>query len=176
MKRSERGFTLIELIVATAIVALIANAAGMGIFQVITGTERSNNHMTAVRQVQNAGYWISQDTLIAQSIVTDDDPETSELEFITLKWTNWENGDVHKIVYTLEDMPGGLKKLKRQYLIYDAGGVEIGNMMTFVAECIVGSASFSEQDGVWKLSIEARSGAETETREYEVNPRVNIRG
>jgi len=174
MKRSERGFTLIELIVATAIVALIAGAASMATFQVITGTERSNNHMTVIRQVQNAGYWISQDALMAQSIVTGDDPETPELEFITLKWTDWENGDVHKIAYTFEDMPGGLKKLKRQHLIYDADGVEIGDTMTFVAECIVGSASFSEQDGVWKLSIGAHSVTETETREYEVNPRANI--
>ena len=171
MKRSERGFTLIELLVVIAIVALIAGAANMSIFQVLKGTERSNDHTTAVRQVQNAGYWISHDTQMAQSVVTGDDPETPE--FITLNWTNWENGEVHKIVYTSHDMADGLKKLKRQHLIHDADGVEIGNKMTLVAEYI-DSASFSKQNGVWKLTIQARSGTQTETREYEINPRVNI--
>ena len=173
MKRGEKGFTLIELLVVMAIVALIAIAANMSLFQVLKGTERSNDHTTAVRQVQNAGYWISQDIQMAQSIVTFNDPGTPEYEFIILNWSNWENGQVHKIVYTFHDMADGLKKLKRQHLIHDAEGGEIGNEMTFVAEYIE-SASISEQDSTWKLTIQARSGAETEIREYEVKPRVDI--
>ena len=173
MKRSERGFALIELIIATAIIALVVGAASMAVFQVVTATERNNDHMTAVRQTQNAGYWISRDTLMAQNIVTGDDPETPELEFITLNWTNWENGDIHEIVYIFEDMLDGLKKLKRHHLTHDADGGEIGNEMTLVAEYI-DSASFSQQDGTWELTVQARSGTETETREYEVSPRVNI--
>lgn len=175
MKRSERGFTLIELLVVTAIVALIGVAAAMASFQVINVTKRSNDHTTVIRQVQNAGYWISRDTQMAQAVVIGDDPETPELEFITFKWSNWENGDVHKIAHNFEDMPSGLKKLKRQHLIYDADGVEIGSEATLVAQYI-DSATFAEQDGAWKLTIQASSGTETETREYEVNPRVNNKG
>jgi len=163
--------------VVVAIVALIASAAAMTTFQVINVTKNSNDHTTAIRQVQNAGYWISHDTLMAQSVVTDDDPETSEHEFITLIWTNWENHEVHKIVYTFHDMSDGLKKLKRQYLIYDDEGVEIGNETILVAEYIDSAESFfepPEEGGVWKLTIHARSGTETETKEYEVNPRVSI--
>ena len=173
MKRSERGFTLIELLVAMAIVALIAGAATMATFQVINVTKSSNDRMTVIRQVQNAGYWISHDTLMAQTVVTVNDPETSEDEFITLHWANWENDEVHKIVYTFHDMADGLKKLKRQYLIYGGEGV-IRDETILVAEYIDGSASFTEQDDIWKLTIQARSGAETETREYEITPRVNI--
>jgi len=73
MKPSERGFTLIELSVVIAIVALIVIAANMSIFQVVKGTERSNDQLTAIRQVQNAGYWISHDTQMSQSIFTGDD-------------------------------------------------------------------------------------------------------
>ncbi len=58
MKRGERGFTLLELVVAAAIITLASGAAGIATFQVFKGTERNNNYMTAVRQVQNAGYWI----------------------------------------------------------------------------------------------------------------------
>lgn len=168
IKRDQRGFTLIELLVVIAIVALIAGAATMATFQVINVTKSSNDRMTVIRQVQNAGFWISHDTLMAQNIVTVNDPETSEDEFITLHWANWENGEVHKIVYTFHDMADGLKKLKRTHRIDD-----VVSEQTLVAEYI-DSASFSEQDDIWKLTIQARSGTETETREYEINPRVNI--
>ena len=174
MKRSEKGFTLIELAVVMAIVAVVAIGANVSIFQVIKGTERSNDHTTAVRQVQNAGYWIGHDTLMAKNVIVGDDPETTEYEFITLNWTDWENGDVHKIVYTFHDMAGGLKELKRQHLTHDVDGFEIGNDVTFIAKYIDGSASFSEQDGVWKLTIQASPGTQTEAREYEIDPRVNI--
>lgn len=184
MKRSERGFTLVEILVVMAIVALIGGAASMATSQVITGTKRSNDHMTAIRQVQNAGYWISRDTLMAQSIVAGDDPETSEVtEFLILSWTLWDKDKdkdkkkdsmypiYHLVTYTFEDMADGLKKLERQHLI---DGVE--ETTTFVAERIVDSAtSFSEQeDGRWILTIQASQGTATETREYEVTPRVNM--
>lgn len=178
IKRDQRGFTLIEILVALAIVALIAGAATVATFQVINGTKRSNDHMTAIQQVQNAGYWISHDTLMAQSVVTVDDPETPEHEFVTLHWADWEeDGEVHKIVYTFQDMADGLKKLKRTHWIND-----VRSEQTLVAEYVDGSASFTEQDGVWKLTIKACLGTQTETgeyeitetREYEINPRVNI--
>ena len=172
MKQGEKGFTLIEVTVVVFIMALIAGAATMTIAQVLGITEHSNDRTTAVRQVQSAGYWISRDALMAQTVTTDDDPGTPELEFITLEWTAWENSDVHKIVYTLEDMPDGLKKLKRQHLIYDINGLEIGNDMMYIARNIIDSPGFFVEDGVWKLSIGARAGAQTETREYEIIPRV----
>jgi len=172
MKQGEKGFTLIEVIVTVFIMALIAGAVTMTIAQVLGITEHSNDRTTAVRQVQTAGYWISRDALMAQTVTTDDDPETPELEFITLEWTTWENNDVHKIVYTLEDMPDGLKKLKRQYLIYDINGSETGNSMMYIAHNIIDTANLYVEDGVWKLSIGARSGTKTETREYEIIPRV----
>lgn len=172
MKQGEKGFTLIEVLVVVFIMALIAGAATMTISQVLGITKNSNDRTTAIRQVQNAGYWISRDSLMAQTVTTDDDPGTLELEFITLSWTAWEDNDVHKIVYTFEDMPTGLKKLKRQHLVYDINGLEIGNDMMYIAKNIIDSASFSVEDGVWILSIGARSGTKTENREYEIIPRV----
>ena len=174
MRRNEKGFTIIELMIAISIAAAVTGAASMSVFQVIEGVGRSNDHMIATRQVQNAGYWISHDTNMAQTIVEGDDPGTPDQEeFVTFKWTDWESGDVHTIIYIFEDMADGLKKFRRNHLTHDAEGIEIGNKTTFVAQN-VDSASFSEQGSTWKLTIQTRSGAETETREYEVNPRVNI--
>src|SRR3972149_12050426 len=68
MKRKSRGFTLMEVMVASAITALVVAAAGPALFQVMTGTERNNNRVTALRQVQEAGTWLSRDALRAQSL------------------------------------------------------------------------------------------------------------
>ena len=166
-----------------AIIALIGGAATTTTFQVLMSTKRSNDHMTAIRQVQSAGYWISNDAQMAQSISTGDVPETPEVtEFITLTWIDWVNdGEVHEVIYAFHDMADGLKKLKRQYSIYDVDYAPIGDeVTTLVAEYIDSNTSefsFSEEDGVWILTIQATSGAGTvtvtETREYKIDPRVN---
>ena len=71
MKQGERGFTMIEWIVSTAIMALIAGAAIMSTFQVVNDTEQTNDRMIVVRQVENAGYWISRDAQLATSLDTE---------------------------------------------------------------------------------------------------------
>jgi len=108
INKNQKGFTLIELMVAIAISSVITGGITMTIFQVIIGSARTNNHMIAVRQAQNAGYWVSHDAQMAQSIRIGDDPAT----FLTLTWTDWD-GTQNVVTYTLENMTGGSKQLKR---------------------------------------------------------------
>jgi prepilin-type N-terminal cleavage/methylation domain-containing protein len=173
MRHRERGFTTIEMIVVVAIVAVLANPLMMSLLQVMKSNESALNRMNAVSRVQYAGFWISRDTSMAQTIAGDD-PETTELEFITLKWSNFQNGDVHRIAYIFEDADEGLKKLRRYYFIHSAEGTEILNRTIYIADGIVDSAAFQEQGGVWRLSISSRSGSETVCREYQTRPRVNM--
>ena len=65
--KGQGGFTLIELLVVIAISGLITSGLTMTIFQVFGSNARDSTKMTVVRQVENAGYWISRDTLMAQS-------------------------------------------------------------------------------------------------------------
>ena len=171
MKRDEKGFTLIEALVATAIIALIALGAGMTTAQIIEGSQRSSDWTTAVRQAQNAGHWISEDVLIAQAITIVDDPETGDVEFITVNWKDWETGDTHDIRYVWLDSADSLKGLKRQQLTYDKEGVEIGNTTTLLADNIL-TAALSLQDGVWRLSVETRSRDRSVATEYEIAQRL----
>ncbi|MFC2013075.1 hypothetical protein ACFLUE_02170 [Chloroflexota bacterium] len=172
--RNEKGIMLLETVVVVAIVALVAGAGGMATFRVITDTERSSNHITAVRQVQNVGYWVSRDVMESQVIDADDDPETTDVEFLAFHWSDWEDGTTHEIVYTFHDMTGGLKLLKRQHVVRNIDNEELNTIATFIAEGIVSSSTLSPQNGAWILSIEARAGTEIETREYKIFPRVEM--
>lgn len=57
----QSGITLAELLVASAIGLAIAACLGTAIFQFIRITNQGNEVMTALHQVQNAGYWVSLD-------------------------------------------------------------------------------------------------------------------
>jgi len=189
MKRGERGFTLIELLVVIATVALIAAAATMSTFQVFNVTRHSNDHMATVRQVQNAGYWISRDALMAESVVVDNDPETDEFQTLTLKWAEWDFDKkkspvvrYHEVTYSSQDLSDEVGKLERNYVIYDDEGEEIESETNLVAEYIDYDFGKTyaryespdeplEQAPVLTVQITASLGEASETREYRVLPR-----
>jgi prepilin-type N-terminal cleavage/methylation domain-containing protein len=166
MYKDQRGFTLTELILAICISAIITAVITLTIFQMMTGSVRTNNHMTAVRQVQSAGYWVSHDAQMAQSITL------SAGGFpLTLTWEEWEDPkDNHEVVYTLED-----EKLRREHVTEDTDG-NITTEVAFVAEYLdIDQTSCTWDGDVLTLTVKATVGGgmsvESETRTYEVMPR-----
>ena len=67
MMKDERGFTLVELIIATAITGLIVSFLGTAIYQIITVTEYGNDRLTAMHELQNAAHWVSLDGQMART-------------------------------------------------------------------------------------------------------------
>lgn len=57
MKSDERGLTIVELIMATAIAGLIVSFLGTSIHQMFTVTEYGNDRLTAMHELQNAAHW-----------------------------------------------------------------------------------------------------------------------
>ena len=152
---------------AIAVSGLVVVAASASIVQVIQSS-RNSSHMTALRQVQTAGYWVSTDGIQAQQISV---PELPGFSF-NLTWADWENGEVHQVVYSLEDMPGGLKQLQRQETVVDTGVTTA----IITGRYIDSSQTSCEWDGsvlIFKVTAEVMGaqGTQTETRIYEIKPR-----
>lgn len=162
LHRDQRGFTLIELLVAVPIAALIVTAATGAIFQVLNSTH-ARNDMLAYRQVQNAGYWVSNDALQAQNI-----PPEGTIAFpFTLSWADWDDGDVHQVEYSLPNMPSGtLKQLQRQETIDS-------DTTTIIAGQYIDSSqtSCNRTGNVLTFKVTATVGQQTATRTYEIKPR-----
>ncbi|OGO42984.1 MAG: hypothetical protein A2137_03270 [Chloroflexi bacterium RBG_16_58_8] len=65
--KGERGFTLVEMLVATAITGLVFSVLGAAVHQVVTVPEYGNDRVTALHELQNAAYWVNLDGQMAKS-------------------------------------------------------------------------------------------------------------
>jgi prepilin-type N-terminal cleavage/methylation domain-containing protein len=169
--KDEKGYSLVELLIAVSISALLAVGAGMTTFQIFRGSKQNSDWNIAVRQAQSLGQWVSQDALMVNTIEIGDDPETGDVEFISLFWKDWENGDIYDTRYLWFDSADSLKQLKRKQVTRDIDGVEINNTTFLVADNIY-SATLTPQANSWRLAVETRSGSRSVTREYEITKRL----
>ncbi|MFH1031957.1 MAG: type II secretion system protein [Chloroflexota bacterium] len=174
MKSAQKGFTLVELIIAVSIMALTSTAAGAAIFQVMRNIDINNDYVVVVNQVENAGYWISRDAQMATNISTDN---LTPPYFLVIDWAEWDAaGDptYHSASYFFEGLANGVGRLKRTH---SGGGA---NQTTLVAtyiyynpgDNITSSASYISP--LLTLKLTSRLEKATETKEYKINQRINL--
>jgi prepilin-type N-terminal cleavage/methylation domain-containing protein len=106
--KTEKGFTLLELIIALAIGALVIGALGAALYQIFSVTDSNSHNLMAIRQVQDAGYWISRDVQQSKTdyITIDDNPGTQEIFTIIWDELDYSTGLTktgHKTVYRLDE-------------------------------------------------------------------------
>jgi prepilin-type N-terminal cleavage/methylation domain-containing protein len=170
LNKGESGLTLVELLIVIAITGMIAAAIIGVLFQVLIMNTRTSNRMTAVRQVQNAGFWVSPDVQMANTVNA---TGTSGFPLI-LTWTEFTPSAnyTHTVTYTLVNI-GGPIKLQRTHVNPGLNSTTV----TIVAEYI-SSASFVKVElpsGVaYDFTVTATvpaAGGQSETRLYEIKPR-----
>lgn len=176
MKQGEKGTLYIELLIAITITALISGAVALATFQVSKGTERNNSYITAVRQVQNAGYWISRDSQMAQSIIADN---LTPPDFLIMTWTEWNdpnNPVYHSVRYYFTDLTDGVGTLQRVH--WNSDGL---NEQTLVAQHIYydfsdpdGTSQASYQSSVLMVQLASLFEETMENREYQILHRPNF--
>jgi prepilin-type N-terminal cleavage/methylation domain-containing protein len=164
--RSQKGLTLIELLLVLGLTGIIGAVATMSIGQVFTSAAISNDQNTAINQVRNAGHWISRDVQMAQTVT----PDSGDSGFpLILKWTDY-GGDEHRVVYALV----GSELNREHYTNYDPVTNPDPDATTFVAQFIDLSPAKTHcdfTDGVFTVTITAEVNGKSETRTFQVMPR-----
>jgi prepilin-type N-terminal cleavage/methylation domain-containing protein len=179
MFRSQRGFTLLEIIVAIVITTVLGTAAATATIQITRLNAKTMNRQVAINQVENAVHYLSRDLQQAQQIVPETSggvalpldsvptgskaitfnliPATGHL--LVIKWIDWNDNSAHQITYSL-DSSGNLLR----------NDIPVANGITAAA-------------GVWHTDTKALNftpltattgtGATqtTETRTFQINPR-----
>lgn len=166
LKRGQLGVTLVELVIVVALAGLVGAAITATAFQVFTFSTRLSNQMTAIRQVQQAGFWVSPDVMMY------DTSEPSNIDysgqggkFLVLRWTDGNDSE-HEVTYVIT---AGNKLQRTHKIIPDVG--EPTTEVSIVAEYI-SSASFAPYGSAYDFNVTATVGEQSETRVYEVKPRV----
>lgn len=171
LNKDQRGFTMVELLIAMLLTGIVATAITGTILYALNVNFSIANRMSAVRQVRNVGFWVSPDFQMARDV----DPGGSQGFPLTLTWIEWGTGNNHTVIYTLEDMSGGFKKLQREHYI---NYPNLDSTIT-VAEYIDPGQTFIDPGtpcsfpdcGAFKFEVTATVGGQNETRVYEVETR-----
>lgn len=166
---------MVELLVAMAIMVTISGAAGAATFQTLKSAARGTGYMSAVRQVENAGHWISRDALMAERVRTDD---LTWPDFIVITWVerDYVNDDIyHSATYFFQDFSSDMGKLMRRHWSSDGA-----NETVMVAERIYYRADHPNETKANynppKLIVKLTSIVDTkkETKEYKIVRRPNM--
>jgi prepilin-type N-terminal cleavage/methylation domain-containing protein len=162
INNNHKGFTLIELVVALAIAGILGGGVTMAISQIFTDNSRSTSHMIAVKEVENAVHWITNDAQVVQVVNTGHTADGFPLHF---NWVEW-NGDSHTAVYQIAN-----GRLTRSYSVNGENFVN-----TVVVEHLDSDLTFYTPTTTTlgftiTSTIIAGSLRESETRSFNINPR-----
>jgi prepilin-type N-terminal cleavage/methylation domain-containing protein len=157
MKRSERGFTLIEMLISLAIMSAIVGGVAMTTTALLTHPKRSTNQNIVLQQVQNAGYWISRDVQVAKTI-SYDAPNGFPLNLGIPVNTNPAND--YSVSY-----------------FFDGNQLVTGSSETVVANYIdIDNTTFNisaSYDNTYELTVQASKDTAVVERSYEITQRIN---
>ena len=65
--KKERGYVLVELVLAIAITGFLVTVISMAVQQIVTVPERGDDQLDAIHSMQNAAHWLTLDGQTAQS-------------------------------------------------------------------------------------------------------------
>ena len=177
MRRSEKGFTVIELVIACTIAAVLGSVGTMSVFQTMRSVGASESHLVTVNQLRSAGDRIGRDAQTAEDITTDG---LQYPNFLVLTWIeqDFDGGDpiYHAVTYFFDDLIGGIGVLKRNHS--SSAGTDddfiVGMSLYYDPNDPGNTSNASYQDPMLTVTLRAIFGDTTETRTYEFARRLDF--
>ncbi|MBL7126139.1 MAG: prepilin-type N-terminal cleavage/methylation domain-containing protein [Dehalococcoidales bacterium] len=164
MSKRQKGFTMLELVIGSAIMAVVVGAIAASLITLFLNYGQAAGQSSALPQVQNAGFWISRDVQTSRN-VTATDPNGFPLS-LRIPVDTDENND------TRADYVFYGQKLKRE--LYDSSDNLIAE--TFIADYMdVDNCTFSTVNitlGYYRLTVRATREGEGVTRIYDISQRL----
>ena len=110
----ERGFTLVELLVASVIVGIIMSAMATAIIVGLRTTDEANTRFSESHDAQIASAYFVTDVQSADSVTTTDNTCSGVNNVLRLRWT--DNAGVKDAAYYINDATGQ-HRLSRAYCV-----------------------------------------------------------
>jgi prepilin-type N-terminal cleavage/methylation domain-containing protein len=159
--RQQKGFTLIEMLIVVAILGIIMVPMAMAVQMIYANFNIARDDSITLRQVENAGYWITNDIKRAKTVST-----TTGGVFLRLICYNWDDVnhvmvDTQQVDYTITN--GELRRT-------------IGTSTILVAQYIVPANTTIAKDATiitkYNLTVKASYQNRIESRQYQAAQRV----
>lgn len=164
MRKRQKGFTLIEMLVVVAIIGAVVVAVAMTTTTLLLNYKQPSTQQTLLQQVQNAGYQMPRDIQMSSN-VTLSGPNGFPVT-INIPVDQYQNNDYH-VTYILDG-----DKLKRQ---------QFDSSDNLTAETIIAryvdtnNTTFgSVVEDLYKLTIRVYSGEEAVSASYEMKQRLTL--
>ena len=145
---SQPGFTLVEVVVALAIAAIILGSIAALMYYMVVTTGEQSDQVTARLQVQYVSFWMGEDVVQAQEIVVENSTGNAELGMkgfpLTITWENDEEIS-YSVIYDVENTGQNPWQLTREYKV---NGELVGNS-TVSEHLVPWSAQGENEVGTW---------------------------
>jgi prepilin-type N-terminal cleavage/methylation domain-containing protein len=101
--KGQRGYTMVEMMVAIIIFGVIAGACGLALQQIVTVPEKGDTQVDALHELQNVIHWVGLDVGSAKTAVDGDDltltmPDDSVVSYIRTGDILYRNCDGDSLV------------------------------------------------------------------------------
>ena len=168
-KSSQPGFTLVELMVAIAIAAVMLVGIGAALHAILVSSANSTNHALARIEVQYADSWIGDDLVQAQSVSLGSSSNGWGGFPLVISWTTPEPGG--DITYSIQPMTDKLgRNLWALYRTTEIGTMRVAqNLNPSGTSCSLGFGTFGN---VLVLNVASEVDTYSASASYTINPRA----
>jgi prepilin-type N-terminal cleavage/methylation domain-containing protein len=164
MKKGQKGFTLLELVVGVAIMAIVVGGIGSTMVTLLLNYDRVSGQNTVLPQIQSTGYWVSRDVQTARTVTPG--PYQGFPITMSIPIDQEESNDYHVGYYLVNGTLTRKMFDSSMTLLYATHIADYIYNVDTAFVTVSGNTSFHQ------LTVSAKKDKEEVTRVYQVSQRL----